>query len=356
MKKTGEISSIAVIGSGKMGMEIFNHLWPLGFRIVVLCADHPECNRASLQFAKKVGRQEEAGILSRGAAMELRQKVRFVTEPDALREAHLVIECIPEDLQLKKDLFAQIIPCLDPYCILSSNSSSITPSMLVPDGYPLTRFIGLHFFYPVRLKNIVEIIIPKGTHPEVLRSVAEFIRKTGKTSLLLREQDAFILNKLFLEVQIVAFEILREGKLGMQQIDGLVSEHLFPGGVFEFFDQVGIPVIAGAIQNYTMHLPDRCRYEPLLEVFAGMIEKGKYGLRTRSGFYDYSVPQPSGMIAPADEAAAAEAVERMRKVYFGKAHEIVSCGICTRSELEYAVREYMNTDTGPFALEEKLMN
>ncbi len=346
-----QIKAIAVIGSGKLGTDIFYYLLEYGFDLQLICIDKEEADRQSALFQKKINRQLRAGIIDELKLKHLQDSVAIDCDFDKISQSDLIIECIWEDKHQKKKLFADIAPIIKDNCIVASNSSSINPSLLIPSDKFSDRFLGLHFFYPLRLKNIVEIIKTENTSAENLNTIEDFCRNIGKTFLLLDEENAFVLNKLFLSVQNEAFNIFMEGKLSMREIDSLVNEHLFPGGIFSFFDHVGIDIMLASVKNY---IPDaeRAPYQSLIQKLEQLVSNNQLGVKTNAGFYNYEKPeiQETEIIHQNHPIYYKEAITRLQQVYASKAQTIVDCGACNAELLEFAAKEYTNADKGPFSL------
>jgi len=347
------IGHIGIIGSGKMGADIFSALTVYDYKMVWLCINHEEAEKQNEAFLKKLNRQLKCGAIDQTELQKKQESVIITDSPDDLSDCDLVIECIWENLAKKKELFKRIEPYLSKHCIIASNSSSFIPSLLIPDSLMNDRFIGLHFFYPVKLKNIVEIIKTEYTSQTTLNLITKLCDQIGKKFLLQEEKYAFILNKLFLEVQNEAFKIYSEGILSYQQIDNIVQNNLFPDGIFKFFDQVGIDVMLQSIKNYSEK--NIKPYEQLLGKLEEMQSKHLLGIKTRQGFYNYNGENQSNAIKeiPGFEKVV---LGRLKNVYFTKAQQIVADQICDEQLLDFAAKEYMNTDKGPFAFAHENLN
>jgi len=294
----------------------------------------------------------KTGMIDEQRLKHLQDSVLVSHDHRKLVDSDLIIECIWEDKHLKQKLFAEITPFISDTCILSSNSSSINPSGLCPKVDFRERFIGLHYFYPLKLKNIVEIIRTDDTSRETLDTMTAFCQNTGKTYLLEDEYSSFILNKLFLEVQNEAFNIYREGVLSYRQIDKIVDNNLFPGGIFSFFDQVGNDIMLESIKNYVPKSEIK-PYHALVHKFEELKSHNLLGIKTQAGFYNYQDFNTAETLLSSetpDEEYVQKVTQRLINVYASKAKSIVDGGICSRDLLEFAAKEYMNADKGPFSL------
>lgn len=332
-----------------MGTDIFNFLTAFDYELVWISIDEQESLALQLSYEKKIRRQHKCGILDEQQMQAKIQSVTISHQVSSLKACDLIIECIWEDIAKKKLMYQQVIPLIKATCILASNSSSFLPSQLVPDTTLNDRFVGLHFFYPVKLKNIVEVIAMQQTSQETIAALQDFCRKTEKKTLLQDEKNAFWLNRLFLEVQNESFLLAAEGKISYDQLDDIVSDHLFPEGIFRFFDQVGIDIMLQSIKNYTT--TNRTCYQVMLSKLEELQLKNHLGVKTGAGFYQYGAPvkQPEKK-THTNNPFYQEIITRLKKAYTGKAQQLIDDGACDRETLDYAAKEYMNTGKGPFDL------
>ncbi len=347
-----EIRRIAIIGSGKLGTDIFYYLSDFDLELLLICINEEEAEKQNAVLQKKLGRQFKTGIIDEARLKHLQKSIIVDHNFAKLVGCDLIIECIWENKVQKQKLFASIAPFVKDTCILASNSSSINPSFLNPSVDFKSRFIGLHYFYPLKFKNIVEIIKTENTSQDVLDKITAFCQKTGKTYLLQDEFNSFILNKLFLEVQNEAYNIFCEGVLSYRQIDKIVDNNLFPGGIFSFFDQVGNDIMLEAIKNY-IPKAERGPYRALIAKLEELSSQNLLGIKTNAGFYDYQEFNTAETLLSAEtpnNEYTHEVTQRLINVYASKAQSIVDGGICSRDQLEFAAKEYMNADKGPFSL------
>lgn len=287
---------ITIIGSGKMGTDIFQFLTGFNFTLSVVCGNDELSAEMKDSFEKKIYRMIRNGILSNSEARLRLKNTRFGSKLELVENADLVMEAIYEDMALKQGLFDAMRELLKPGCLVVSNTSSILPSVLFRDMKKKENCAGLHFFYPVRLKRLVEINAAEFTSDKTVMFLKQFIRHTGKQSITLKEPHVFIINKLMLGMQAEAFNILEEGLMSMEEIDALVNEHLFPGGIFLFFDQVGLDVMYAAVRNYTSALQEYPECSGMLSFFSKNIENGFLGVKSGKGCYNHG----SGKIVPAE--------------------------------------------------------
>jgi 3-hydroxyacyl-CoA dehydrogenase len=252
----------------------------------------------------------------------------------------LIIEAINEDVEAKKELFRVVDKIAPPGCIFVSNSSSINPSALIPSEDRKDKFAGIHFFYPIALKDIVEVIITSETSQETLSRITWFLKTISRRFLILEEKDSFILNRIFLHFQNEAFLLVNEGKASLQQIDRIVRENLFPTGVFEFFDSVGLDVMLASVRNYSRDDPSAERYRPLIGQLQDLVSQGRLGAKTKGGFYGDGLSVDSGH--PENDAEIIAILSASYEQAFRRF--CMSSGI-PPSELKTAMDEYFGAET-----------
>lgn len=336
---TRPFKTIGIIGEGRMGTNLFHHIAGFGFTMRWLVSPSADLEKIRKSWAKKVSRGIAAGIIGKEEGLMMEQAV-IDSDRAALHDCDLIIEAIPEDLEQKTALFAELEQALSPGCILTSNSSSILPSRLCKSPSMHTRMAGLHFFYPVSMRNMAEVVLPEGAHPSVADSLQEFLRSIGHMALLQREPHVFLLNRLFLEFQLEAWQIVSEGELTAVEVDRLIHDSFFPLGAFECFDAVGLDIITPSVRNYAALAQDSRKFESLLERLDGMVAAGKLGMKTGEGFFQYGEDESSADIVDRtpDPAVLATAEDRLRNALNQATGLFVRTSGCDREELEKAFR------------------
>jgi 3-hydroxyacyl-CoA dehydrogenase len=343
-----EIRHIGIAGEGKMGSSLFLYLLGFDFRLSWLCSAGGGKEKALKQAGKKLKILLISGVITE-KEYGLKSEGTVVTDdPLDLKDCDLLIEAIPEDIAMKNAFFRLADEVINPGCIFTSNSSSIIPSRLVPSEKRKDRFAGMHFFFPVNIKKTVELVASPATSPETTSSLSLFLKSIDKNFFIQDEKNAFLLNRLFLDLQAEAYNLCFEGKLTYRQLDSLVKERFFPAGVFEFFDHVGIDVMLSSIRAYSENAGDKNFYAPLIEKMEELEKNNNLGLKTRKGFYEYCQP-PGGTIAEGDliemPASLVKTVEmRLRDQFKASVKKVVDSGDITQAELAEAVKDYLGID------------
>ena len=336
------MSRVGVIGEGKMGTNLFHYIAGFPFDMCWVVSHNADLEKIRKGWSKKVLRGLNTGIIDTEQAARM-EKAIISDDIHILSGCDLVIEAITEDPELKQNLFRLIDPVIPPSAILSTNSSSILPSALIPSERRSERTIGLHFFYPVGIKNIVEMIVTGTTSKATVDAAQEFLAGIGRKWLLQDEPNAFVLNRIFLEFQAEAFAIVSEGILTPAQVDDLVRTRLFPLGPFECVDAVGTDVMVPAIRNYILTYPDRHRYNALLTALKAMQLEGRLGVKSGRGFFNYrpDAPAEADLPLPISENVAGIVESRLMKAYDGAIARFSVNAPYGRDELLTAMDEYL---------------
>ncbi|OQX72322.1 MAG: hypothetical protein B6D61_14045 [Bacteroidetes bacterium 4484_249] len=347
MNKIQNDYKIGLIGCGKMGINLFNYLTGFSFKIIFVCKSSESVEKIMRSFKRKTDRTLKLKLISK-KEYDLKLSNTVITQSlSDLNQCDMVIESITEDRHLKTELYTKLDTILPANCIIATNSSSISPRELIINKNRSGKILGLHFFYPVSITNLVEINSLKITEKATIDFVKRFLQKINKFYLLLPEESDFLINKLFLKLQAGCCILHQNYDMSFLEIDTLIKKRLFPIGIFEFFDHVGIDVMLYSVNNYINDLPDKEFYKPLVEELENLVLQGKLGVKTKEGFYNYKNTEPKN--EKINNSINAEKIMNMiYSWYLEPVFEIVEKGICTREEIEHIIEEYMNAHQSPF--------
>jgi 3-hydroxybutyryl-CoA dehydrogenase len=334
-----EIRKIGIIGEGKMGTGIFNYLLDFNYELVWVCSQEADTEKIIRQFLKRIKRSFDTGIIDQ-VRFDLLTKTSITGNLAELHDCDLIIEAIPENPELKKSLFEHLDRVVKPEAVFASNSSSVNPSEMFPASRRSERFTGLHFFYPVSLKNIVELTVTMSTSEETTARIKLFLNEIKRRYLVLDEKNSFILNKIFLDVQNEAFLLFRSGQCTFSQVDELVKNNLFPFGVFDFCDSVGLDTMLSSIVNYTRDYPDRDHYSAFISTLTDMVSAGKLGVKSQEGFYSYPLQE----VSPGEPENQNEIMEHLRETFFSSARRLIKQANIPAEDANHAIREYFDID------------
>jgi 3-hydroxybutyryl-CoA dehydrogenase len=282
------ISRVGVVGGGIMGSGIAEVCSRAGLDVVVVEADEAGATRAServrASLAKAVGR----GRLSDADAEAALAALRFATRLEDVADREIVIEAVVEDRETKLGIFARLAAIVtDPDVILTSNTSSIPIVELAAAAGPRSsRVLGLHFFNPVPVMALVEIIPSLLTDPDVVARVSAFSRALGKDPIEAPDRAGFTINALLIPYLLAAIRMLEQGLATAEDIDkGMEKGCAHPMGPLALSDLIGLDTVLGISETlYTEHREQLFAPPPLLQ---RMVSAGLLGRKSGRGLYSY---------------------------------------------------------------------
>lgn len=336
-----------------MGKDIFNFLSDFPFHLVWVIRSKEGFGAANEIWNRKLNRRQRQKLSKDSIVTTFNNEVILTRDLALLANCDLIIESITEDLETKSGLFNELDHVAKPDIIFASNTSSIRISSLVPSERRIDRLIGMHFFYPLKIKNLVEVNLLPETSRDTIDSVSEFLQFAGRYHIFLRQSDHFLINRLILPLQAGVYNLHEENGIPFQLLDKIVKENFIPAGIFEFFDQVGIDIMYVAINNYTKLKEDFDFYQPLIGKLKKMIEEGHLGVKKGQGFYPYPKNQSSAM--PSIDSATKKLItDKMYKWYLEPVYEVIAKGILTPQEINFIYSEYLGIDYSPLDLAVKM--
>jgi len=349
-----ELKTIGIIGAGKMGQDIFYFLTDYDFKIKWMCNEKSFMLQKE-KFNKKIGQKQKRGMIDENEANYKRENIKIINDYNELKDCDFIIETITEDLDKKKDLFKLLDTIVNEKCIIVSNSSGINPVYLMSSKKRGCKIVGLHFFYPVKLINFFELNKTVETDDLTVKTIIEFAEKIDKKVLVLDDKNHYLLNKVFLDFQSEAFILKKELNLSFSQIDHVIRKYIFPIGVFEFFDHVGIDVMFNAVKNYISEFENKEYYKIMTDELELMINSGNLGIKTNKGFYDY--PYESKKEEPAvSEKSEILIKERLISVFLKSFDKYQKSSKIKPEILNEFIKVYMHSNIGPLEMINKNIN
>ena len=280
---------LAVVGAGSMGAQIAQQAALHDVEVVLQDQDDAQLARARESNQGHLARRVEKGRLSREDADGALRRVAATTDlGQAVREADVVIEAVFEDLDVKRAIFEQLDRLAPPDAILASNSSTIGISKLAGATSRPDRCLNMHFFYPVLVMDLVEIVRGPQTSDESVDRAVAMAHRMGRTPVVLqREIDGFIVNRILHAATQEAYRLLDAGVASFEDIDTAVEKGLnWPMGPFRLGDFSGLDVTYNArLHMYRTTGDERYKPSPQLEA---KVKAGQLGRKTGRGWYDYT--------------------------------------------------------------------
>jgi 3-hydroxybutyryl-CoA dehydrogenase len=284
------IHKVGVVGCGLMGSGIAQVAAQAGFPVVVREV-HPELVDKGLKsIEKNLSRLVEKGTITETAKTEIRGRLKGTTALEDLKDCDVIVEAIIEQLPAKRELFAALEGLCPPATIFASNTSSLTITEIATATRRPQRFVGLHFFNPVPVMKLVEVVKTIATDPAVYEEMVAFGAKLGKTPVRASDSTGFIVNRLLVPYLLDAIRALGEGVGSIEDIDNSMKLGCgHPMGPLTLLDFVGLDTTY-YIANIMFDEFRERRFAPP-PLLKRMVLAGWNGRKAGRGFYDYSDPQ-----------------------------------------------------------------
>jgi 3-hydroxybutyryl-CoA dehydrogenase len=279
---------LAVVGAGSMGAQIAQQAALGGIAVALHDKSDEQLGKAAESNRSHVMRRVEKGKLTEADANAALARVRMTTDlADAVRDADFVIEAVLEDLSVKRSIFAELDRLAPAAAVLASNSSTMGISKIAEATSRPERCVNMHFFYPVLVMDLVEVVRGPKTSDETVDRAMSMARAMGRTPVLInKEIDGFIVNRILHAATQEAYRLLDAGVAGFEDIDIAVEKGLnWPMGPFRLGDFSGLDVTYNARLHMFKTTGDE-RYRPSAQLEA-KVKAGKLGRKTGVGWYKY---------------------------------------------------------------------
>ena len=274
-----------------MGSGIAQVAAQSGFTTIVREIDEASARRARASIEKSLARAVEKGKLAADASAAAMSRLSFTTVVADLAGADIVIEAVVEDLDLKNGMWKELNALCPAHTIFASNTSSLTIAAMATVGGRGDRMVGLHFFNPVPVMKLVEVVRTVTTSEDTFARAFDFAKRLGKQPIAAKDNSGFVVNLLLVPYLLDAINALEHGVASVEDIDkGMMLGTGYPMGPFTLLDFVGLDTTYKIAEiMFDEYREKRYAPPPLLK---RMVLAGYYGKKSKRGFYDYSVEPP----------------------------------------------------------------
>ena len=286
-----EITSVGVLGGGLMGSGIAQVAAQAGLPTVVREVSDALCARARGAIEKSLARGIEKGMVTPEERVAALERLSFTTKVEDVARCDVVIEAVVEDLAVKNALWKELDALCPPATIFASNTSSLTIAAMAAAVARADRLVGLHFFNPVPLMKLVEVVRTVTTSDDTFRRTFDFARRLGKEPIAAKDNSGFVVNLLLVPYMLDAIRALERGVGSVEDIDkGMTLGTGHPMGPFTLLDFVGLDTTYKIAEiMFDEYRETRYAPPPLLK---RMVLAGMFGRKSGKGFYDYSQDPP----------------------------------------------------------------
>jgi 3-hydroxybutyryl-CoA dehydrogenase len=283
-----QIKKVGVLGCGLMGSGIAQVCAVAGYDVVVLEQEQKFLDKGFAGIEKSLAKFAEKGTLKEPVEV-IRARLKGATEQRAVADCDIIIEAIIENLEVKKETFSALDVIVKKDAIFASNTSSISITEIASATARADRFVGLHFFNPVPLMKLVEVVRTIATSEKAFEIAYEFAKSLGKVPVRTSDKTGFIVNRLLVPYMLDAIRAYEEGVGSIPDIDNAMKLGCgYPMGPFTLLDFVGLDTTYYITQVMFDEFRERRFASPPL--LKRLVMAGWYGRKTGKGFYDYADP------------------------------------------------------------------
>ncbi|WP_290724981.1 3-hydroxyacyl-CoA dehydrogenase [Archaeoglobus sp.] len=338
-----KIKKVAVLGAGDMGHGIAEVCAIAGYEVWMRDIREEFVERGMARIKESLEKLEGKGKVDDKKVLSRLHPTTDLEE--AVKDADIIIEAIPEVMDLKKKVFSECDEIAKPDCIFASNTSSMSITELAKATEREDKFLGLHFFNPVVLMRLVEVIRGEKTGDEAVKTCVEFVKSIGKTPVVVRKDvPGFIANRVVAPGMVLLFSILEKGIATPEEIDATMRKIGLPIGPCELADYTGLDVNYHVMKYYEETVsPD---YKPP-EFLEKMVKEGNLGKKAGKGLYDWSAGRPQ-----IDLSIATDKVNPMdfSIVEINEACKLVEMCVADPEDIDTALKLGYSRPLGPFEL------
>ncbi len=339
-----EIKKVAVLGAGTMGSGIAQVCAMAGYEVWVRDIKDEFIQKGKAVIEKNLRRAVNKGKISITKYEEIISKLHYTTDlKEAVEDADLVIEAVPEIMDLKKEVFREVCE-YNKRAILATNTSGLSITELSKATDRPEKFVGMHFFNPVPVMALVEIIRGEFTSDETVNIAVNFVKSLGKTPVVVKKDiEGFIVNRCLVPYLVLAIDDVEKGVATKEEIDAtMLYEYKMPMGPLELSDFVGLDILYYASQQWS--------FVPRSKLLEEKFNSKKLGMKTGEGFYDWRAGRPK---IPKEKAGKYDGL-RLIAPMVNIAADLIKMGVADAEEIDTAMKLGTNMPKGILELADEI--
>ena len=335
----------SVIGAGTMGTGIAQVAATYGSVVTLIDTSQEALERSRSSLHSVMNRLVDKEKSSPEESGEILSRIQWTNEMESIADSELVIEAVIENMEVKQKTFSDIESFVSNDCIISTNTSSLSVEGIASSCSNLTRIVGIHFFNPVHLMKLVEVVPVEQTDSGLIENVKSILQSWGKTVVIAKDTPGFIVNRVARLFYGEALRIYDEGLADFATIDWAMKEFGgFKMGPFELMDYIGNDVNYNATESVYIGSNYNPRYKPS-PTQKKMVDEGLLGRKSGQGYYDYSngtaIPKPA-----ADEESGKKIFKRILAMLINEAADTLNLSIASRDDIDTAMTTGVNYPRG----------
>jgi 3-hydroxybutyryl-CoA dehydrogenase len=340
------MTTIGIIGGGTMGAGIAQVASQAGHSVSVIDSNEAVLQKAEKNLQATLLKMVEKGKISQNRADEIANRIEWTSDKSNLKNASLVIEAIIENLEIKQSVFSELETIVGDECILATNTSSLSVTSIASSCQKPERVIGIHFFNPAPLMELVEIVPALQTAPEVITNAKRLIDSWGKKTVLTKDTPGFIVNRIARPFYSEAIRQYEEGVADIATIDQAMKQYGgFRMGPFELMDMIGHDVNYTVTETVWKSFYFDPRYTPSFSQ-KRLVEAKWFGRKSGRGFYNYAPDAQTTATELADEKLGRSIFERVLVMLINEAANALFLQVATKEDIELAMTKGVNYPKG----------
>jgi len=338
------MKTVGVIGLGTMGAGIAEVFAKAGLDVIGVEVTDPALEAGKGHLAKSLNRQVDRGRLTAEAREDIVNRIRFTTDFADTSNADLVVEAIPERMELKRDVFSRLDAVCGPDTILATNTSSLSVSEIAATTDRPRQVLGMHFFNPAPVMKLVEVVAADQTDPAVVTRIEELAAQLGKTTVTVGDRRGFIVNRLLLGYLNQAAKLVGSKAATADEIDVALKTTGLPMGPLTLADVIGLDTCVEILD--CIHADSGSPRHETAPVLRELVAAGRLGRKSGGGFYDRGT-NPAA--EPTDERTG-ELVAELIGPHVSEGQAMADSGYASTSDIDTAMRLGCGYPNGLFGL------